>query len=467
MRVMLVAFPLRAHFYDIVPLAWALQGAGHEVEVVSQFGMTDDDVAELIRSAGLPATALGDRADLAPLVAARKAGRTPELSPHALAVDETYDETIEGTNVGPNDGTTPDGAAGWKWNRHCMATQFAMTYPVEGLPAGHRPYVDLLVDHARSFRPDLVVWDTLCFPAAIAAREAGAAHARFLWGRDHVGWIRAQSLREPRRGTAPGAPAEADPLTAWLEPMLERYGHTYEEEFLLGQWSIDLTPTPMQLPVDHPRVPVRRIPYNGAAALPAWLREAPERPRVCLSLGVTGRLRGPGTGNGEVSVADLLAEVGDLDVDIVATLTAAELATAGSLPANVRAVDYVPLDLLLPTCSAIIHHGGAGTYAAAAAHRVPQLIVPVPKWDEPALARYVADRGAGLALGPAELTPGAVRQALTRLLADPGFRDGAAALHEEVLAIPSPRDTVPVLEALTARHRTGFPRSHEGVRTSA
>ncbi len=450
MRVMLVVFPLRAHFYDIVPLAWALRSAGHEVDVVSQFGMTDDDVADLIRSAGLPATALGERADLAPLVAARRAGLTPELGPDALAVDET---------------AAADDPAGWKWNRHCMATQFAMTYPVEGLPAGHRPYVDHLVDHARAFRPDLVVWDTLCFPAAIAAREVGAAHARFLWGRDHVGWVRAQSLRERRQATAQGTPPQADPLTAWLEPLLERYGHPYEEEFLLGQWSIDLTPTAMELPVDHPRVPVRRLPYNGAAALPAWLREAPERPRVCLSLGVTARLRQRRDGaDGEVTVTDLLAELGDLDADIVATLTAEQLARAGSLPDNVRPVDYVPLDLLLPTCSAIIHHGGAGTYAAAAAHRVPQLIVPVPRWDEPALARYVADRSAGLALGAADLTPGSVRRALTRLLDDSAFRDGAAALHEELLSIPSPREAVPVLEALTARHRAGIRPSSQGAR---
>ncbi|WP_320774429.1 nucleotide disphospho-sugar-binding domain-containing protein [Streptomyces sp. CRN 30] len=453
MRVLLVAFPLRAHVYDLVPLAWALQSAGHEVDVVSQSGMTDDDVADLIRSAGLPATALGDRADLAPLTAARRAGRTPELAPDALAVDEAA-----------ADGDT----TGWKWNRHCMATQFAMTYPLDGLPAGHRPYVDHLVDHARAFRPDLVVWDTLCFPAAIAAREVGAAHARFLWGRDHVGWLRARSRQEQRRAADRGAPPETDPLTAWLEPLLERYGHTFEEEFLLGQWSIDLTPEPMALPVDHPRVPVRRLPYNGAAAPPAWLREAPGRPRVCLSLGVTARLRPHrGTADGGVAVADLLAELGGLDIEIVATLSPEQLASAGSLPDNVRLVEYVPLDLLLPTCSAIVHHGGAGTFAAAAAHRVPQLIVPVPRWDEPALARHVADRGAGLTLDAADLTPVSMRRALTRLLGDDGFWEGAAALHEELLSVPSPRDTVPVLKALTERHRTGFRRPHGGSRTAA
>ncbi|WP_216588912.1 nucleotide disphospho-sugar-binding domain-containing protein [Streptomyces brasiliscabiei] len=453
MRVLLVAFPLRAHFYDLVPLARALRSAGHEVDVVSQSGMTDDDVAELIRSAGLPATALGDPADLAPLTAARRAGRMPELAPDALAVDET---------------AAAGDTTGWRWNRHCMATQFGMTYPLDGLPAGHRPYVDHLVDHARAFRPDLVVWDTLCFPAAIAAREVGAAHARFLWGRDHVGWVRERSRQEQRQAARRGAPPEADPLTAWLEPLLERYGHTFEEEFLLGQWSIDLTPSPMALPVDHPRVPVRRLPYNGAGALPAWLREAPERPRVCLSLGTTARLRPHrGAADGGVALADLLAGLGGLDAEIVATLSPDQLAAAGGLPDNVRPVDYVPLDLLLPTCSAIVHHGGAGTFAAAAAHRVPQVVVPVPRWDEPALARYVAGRGAGLALGAEDLTPATLRQALTRLLGDDAFRAGAAALHEELRSVPGPRDTVPVLEALTERHRTGSRRPHGGGRTAA
>jgi UDP:flavonoid glycosyltransferase YjiC (YdhE family) len=33
----------------------------------------------------------------------------------------------------------------------------------------------------------------------------------------------------------------------------------------------------------------------------------------------------------------------------------------GPLPANIRVVGWIPLDDLLPTCTAIVYHGGAGT----------------------------------------------------------------------------------------------------------
>jgi len=42
------------------------------------------------------------------------------------------------------------------------------------------------------------------------------------------------------------------------------------------------------------------------------------------------------------------------------------------VPGNVRLVEFVPLNALLPTCSAVIHHGGPQTVAAALeARRAP------------------------------------------------------------------------------------------------
>jgi UDP:flavonoid glycosyltransferase YjiC (YdhE family) len=239
-----------------------------------------------------------------------------------------------------------------------------------------------------------------------------------------------------------------------MQPMLARYGYEFNEEFLLGQWSITQAPPAMRLPLDLPHVSVRGVPYNGPGVAPAWLLEESERPRVCLSLGVTGRLRaGTGTAGVDVPLADLLDMVAEVDAEVVATVNAAQLSEVGRLPDNVRTIDYVPLSLLLPTCSAIVHHGGAGTYATAVAHQVPQLIIPVPKWDEPTLAGHVADRGAGLVVDLEKLSVETMRSQLVRILDDPSFRAGARTLYRESLASPSPRDIVPVLEKLTAQHR--------------
>ena len=54
MRVLLTTFAHNTHFYNLVPLAWALRTAGHEVRVASQ-----PDLTEAITAAGLTAVPVG------------------------------------------------------------------------------------------------------------------------------------------------------------------------------------------------------------------------------------------------------------------------------------------------------------------------------------------------------------------------------------------------------------------------
>jgi L-rhodinosyltransferase/glycosyltransferase len=311
------------------------------------------------------------------------------------------------------------------------------------------PVLPHLVAFVRDWRPDLVVWDPFCVPAAVAARVGGAAQARFLWGRDNIGWLRAKSLE---RLAARGAGPSEDPLLPLMDRMLSPYGLAYEEELLTGQWTIDPMPPGLRLPLDLPYTSVRRVPYNGPTTLPAWVHQRPDRPRVVLTLGIGGRGRQLFRQSG-LSLPEVVEAVAGLDVELIATVGAAERAAVGTVPDNVRLVDYVPLNHLLATCSAIVHHGGGGTFAAAVWHRVPQLVTPMPFWGETATARYVTDNGAGLVLESHEFTSDALCKGLTRLIEDPSFRDGAAVLHQEMRMAPAPSDLVPVLEELTTRHR--------------
>ncbi|MFD8237383.1 nucleotide disphospho-sugar-binding domain-containing protein, partial [Streptomyces sp. NPDC059696] len=80
--------------------------------------------------------------------------------------------------------------------------------------------------------------------------------------------------------------------------------------------------------------------------------------------------------------AKLLEAVAELDIEVIATLNDNQLAESGPLPDNVHTLDYVPLDQLLPTCSAVIHHGSTGTFAAASAAGLPQVVCDT---DEPLL----------------------------------------------------------------------------------
>ncbi|TDC97187.1 activator-dependent family glycosyltransferase [Actinomadura sp. 7K507] len=436
MKVLITTMPAAAHLYPYVPLAWALQSAGHEVRVASH-----PDMADTIVKAGLTAVAVGEKEDLAGAV--RAAGE-----------DERLRRIVDALPFGPGDANFKTAIG------HYVLGAFGLYYPEDPPGPDRRPMVDDLIGFARSWRPDLVLWDPLSFPSPVAARACGAAHARVLWAIDHMGWTRSRLLERleglDRLDSPRSRPREdpLDPMASMMKPTLRRLGHDFDEELIVGQWTVDLMPPRMRLPVDLRYVPVQMVPYTGADVLPEWLYERPSRPRVCLTLGLSSRHFF--AKNYGIPVGDLLDMVADLDIEMVATLNDAQLASVDRVPPNVKVVDYVPLTQLLPTCSAIIHHGGAGTFAAAVSARVPQLVIPTEGAERVEVGDHVALRGAGLSMPTVEsglLTVDDVKKSLVRILNEPSFRRGAGELRADLAATPSPRDAVPILEDLTVEHR--------------
>ncbi|MGH8758943.1 MAG: glycosyltransferase, partial [Burkholderiales bacterium] len=68
-----------------------------------------------------------------------------------------------------------------------------------------------------------------------------------------------------------------------------------------------------------------------------------------------------------------------------------------ALPETVVHANYLPLNLLLPRVSIVVHHGGIGTTAQALLSGVPQLIIPSFS-DQLDNARRVEHLGCGMAL---------------------------------------------------------------------
>lgn len=422
MRVLLTVWPMAAHLYPTVPLAWALQGAGHEVRVASHPALT-----EAVTAAGLTAVPIGDEETMPPL---------SSVGDHMLG-DEERERLATALGIGAAERHT------WHMFGYYTLASLRIFNTVGAGPDAPAPGVDGLVEIARDWEPDLVLWDM--WPAAgVAAGVCGAAHARILWGPDYCGWAR---NRYVALGGLEGTGVE-DPLMEVLRPVAARYGLEADDELLLGQWTVDPTPPALRLPTRVRTVPVRRVPFTGSGAVPLWLRRRPERPRVALSLGLSGRM----FQNDEAVVAAMLETVDGLDVEVVATFDDSQLG-GQRVPANVRVVDYVPLNQLLPTCSAVVHHGGGGTTTAALAQRVPQLVLEEEGVEAAAYAGYLTDRGAALTLNPAKQSAAEMRERLVRVLEEPSFRAGAQSLYEDWLAMPSPNDVVPVLEGLTACHR--------------
>ncbi|MFC7931263.1 activator-dependent family glycosyltransferase [Streptomyces cinereoruber] len=420
MRVLLTAFAQDAHLNGIVPLAWALRTAGHEVRVASQPG-----AVESITRAGLTAVPVGEDHRMDDVI--RSVG-------HGMLLHHLDRDYLENR---PERLSTD-------YLRASNAILTSTFYP----QINNESMIDGLVEFARFWRPDLVLWEPFTFAGAVAAKASGAAHARLLAFPD----LFARTHLELRRRQAELPPElRDDPMEEWLAYTLDRHGAAFDPDVVTGQWSVDQMPAGVRMELGLPLLPMRYVPYNGPgpAVVPEWLHGPPERRRVCLTLGLT--IRDTEFPNA-IDLDEVLASVGDLDVEVVATLSETELAGVSKVPDNIRVVDHVAMLALLPTCSAIVHHGGAGTWATAAAYGVPQVALGW-MWDAIYRAQRLEDLGAGLHLHSEGLTVDVLRDKLVRVLDEPSFRDGAGRLRRSMLTAPAPNEVVPALEKLTARHR--------------
>ncbi|GGM90420.1 glycosyl hydrolase [Terrabacter tumescens] len=101
--------------------------------------------------------------------------------------------------------------------------------------------------------------------------------------------------------------------------------------------------------------------------------------------------------------------------------------------AEVLGVGPAPHDALFSRCAVVVHHGGAGTTAAAVRAGVPQVVVPHAA-DQPYWGRRMADLGvAPPPIARKDLTPARFERALEVALS-PGARETAYALGERVRA---------------------------------
>ncbi|MER6173022.1 activator-dependent family glycosyltransferase [Streptosporangium sp. NPDC001681] len=418
MRVLFAANPEKAHLLAMVPLAWALRTAGHEVRVASQPAFAD-----IITQAGLTAVPVGRDADLWQLLA--RDHRIPDWSwEPAYGLPTPYDVAEFPA----------------KATREYLTTGYAEVQQSWHRPAC-LPIIAGLVDFARHWRPDLVIWEPLTFAGPIAAKACGAAHARLPWSLDIFGLTRDRFLRL--------GDERADPLRDWLEGYGRKHGFAFDEEMITGHFTVDQLPASLSMRADLDYVPMRYVPYGGPAVVPKWLWTAPERPRVALTMGLSLTDHQAGY---SVSVQEILDALADLDIEVVATIAATEQDKLDRVPANARLVSYVPLHALAPTCSVVISHGGFGTVLTTARNAVPQLAMPWD-FDGPLFARQVADQGAALVVAADRASGAVVRENVLRLLGEPGFRERAADLRDEIHAMPSPNELVPRLEELTAKHR--------------
>ena len=114
---------------------------------------------------------------------------------------------------------------------------------------------------------------------------------------------------------------------------------------------------------------------------------------------------------------------------------------------------------VLPLCACVVHHGGAGTCAAAVTARVPSMIVPHLTWiDQGRWARWVEDAHAGVYVRDGQRSPSDFATALDRVLYDETLRDGARSLAKSLEADRGVEVAVQLIEQRLLASRQVPPR---------
>ncbi|NJM23628.1 MAG: glycosyltransferase family 1 protein, partial [Richelia sp. SM1_7_0] len=121
------------------------------------------------------------------------------------------------------------------------------------------------------------------------------------------------------------------------------------------------------------------------------------------------------------------------------------------LPNTVFMVDSIPHSWLFPRMAAIVHHGGAGTTAAALRAGVPSILIPF-FGDQPFWGQRVAELGVGPKPIPRkQLTVQKLAFSIHTAMTDGLMRQRAADLGAKIQAEDGIANAVAIIEEMEKR----------------
>jgi UDP:flavonoid glycosyltransferase YjiC (YdhE family) len=298
------------------------------------------------------------------------------------------------------------------------ADRGAFVFPLMFGAALTPPMVADLMEISRRWAPDLLVHEN----AELAAPLVGAACG-------------VPSLTHAFGGAVPaGVLVESGERLAelWRAHGLEvpPYAGCFESGYL------DICPTSVQaMPLGHIKnvQPLRPVadtsPTTGTTA----------EPLVYVTMGTVQQR--------PELLRDVVAGVASLPVRVLVALgPQTDPASLGEQPGHVQVEAWVDQTEVLGRSTAVVSHGGSGTFLGALARGLPQLCLPQAA-DQFRNADGGSRAGASLTLGPSEVTAASVRAAVEQLLSDPDLRLGAQRVAVEIAAMPAPEAVVPILVA--------------------
>lgn len=345
---------------------------------------------------------------------------------------------------------------------------------IEGIVESERAAVAELRALAREV--DVVIYPPLFVAAVAAARAEGTPHISVHFAPIHRGagygptghdlgvllntagwWLAARLLRRTTDAPLNTIVREAG-LAPWTDILLEASHSTLLD-------LVAVSPHVMTKdPGWHPQTVVTGYWFVDESHFqpdPALAAFVAEEPPVVIGFGSMMGLDAAAT------TATILEAASGLGRRVVLQSGWAGLG-ARELPANVHVAPYVPHSWLFERAACVVHHGGAGTTAAAFRAGVPQTIV----WhlgDQPVWGKLAADLGVGLTpCAHRELDARWLHATVDRMLrdrvmqararslgravrAEDGLGEAVAAIERAMLAPrPAPGDTERRLEPASA-----------------
>ncbi|MFI9724226.1 nucleotide disphospho-sugar-binding domain-containing protein [Streptomyces sp. NPDC052396] len=219
----MTAIPHPSHITHVIPLAWAMRAAGHEVIVAGQ-----PDLASTVESAGLGFARVGE------------AYHTDDLVLRQLKGDKRLVE-LAGL---PTPQSLMMSARMWQIHARYLLSRY--------------------LEFAQWWKPDLVISDRMEFAGPMVAAALGVPSVHHRLGPD--------TCTDRAHASAP----------EYFEAACRRMGL---DGYAGPTVVVDPCPPELQMPgvvSDHL---VRHVPFNGSGKAPDWARRRNRPRRVCVSLG--------------------------------------------------------------------------------------------------------------------------------------------------------------------------------------
>nr|AAK83182.1 putative glycosyltransferase [Streptomyces viridochromogenes Tue57] len=407
MRIMFTASNWAGHYMCMVPLAWALRAAGHEIRVACPPSQERGVAATgLMPVPVLDAPDMMESARLAFYVQAMYT--PPQSGPRPLPLHPFTGQPMQSLN----DFDAGDLRDFWK----------------KSIDAVQRSY-DNAVSFGDHWRPDLVVHDIMAVEGALVAALRGVPSVYVSPG--FIGTVE----------TEPGLDlVSADPLSCF-----EKYGVEWGRDRI--QYAVDPSPDVAVPPLgDALRLPMRYVPYNGAQGADPWQLGPIRGRRVCI---VWGNSASGIFGADVPALRHAIDAAVRQGAEVVLTAPQEQVEELGALPAGVRVLRNCPLELILPYCDLLVHHGSANCYMNGIVAGIPQLSLAL-NYDTLICGRRIDPAGATLTLSGLEATAEKVEEALRRVLFDHRYRRAAEKLRDGVERAPSPAAVAGLLTRLVA-----------------